>query len=402
MRRLLSLLLLAVLAVALALAGRYAPGYVVLVFPPWRVELSFVTFLLLLAALLTGTYIFVRLASLTLHLPQAVRDARARQEQARQETQFCDTVAAWLEGRHQEAERLGASLIGPPDKLGLARVIAARAAQSMRAFGRRDAHLLAAKEHAPLASLYFEAETNINEGDLPAALTALKEALVLAPKHSALQTLELKAKLKSGHWEEALKLIEALSRANTLEPAQARQMRLSAVLGVLGQSGLDDQVLLEYWKKLPEADRREPLIARGAAAAFLARGGGSTAARLVENVLDLEWHEDLARFYGTIVTDNLPRQIDKAEAWLKGQPRDAGLLLSLARLCTAASLWGKAQSYLEASLALAPSVEALLALAELEEKSGRSNTACGHLKQALALCRKHESSARIPFFTIPG
>lgn len=390
MRWLLSFLLFAVLAVVLALAGRYAPGYVVLVFPPWRMELSSLTFVLLLAALFGAALVFLRLASATLRLPQQVRAARARREREERLALYHAALAAWLEGRHQEAERLGARYHADDATLGLARVLAARAAHAMRAFPRRDAHLVFAKEYAPLAAHYFAAQLCLEGGDVPGALAALDQALALAPKATALQALRLQALLKSGQWHEALGLIDTLKRGGGLEAGQVRQMRLNALLGLLRQKALGVQALQELWNQLPDAERHDPLLARAGAEAFLTLGHPSFAARIVENALQTTWHEDLAQFYGAILTDNLPRQIEVAEAWLGAHPRDAGLLLSLARLCAAAGLWGKAQSCLEASLALARSVEGLLALAELEEKSGRSGADCSHLKQALELCRRRE------------
>jgi HemY protein len=84
MRWLITLLVLAVAAASLALAGRYDPGYAVLVFPPWRIELSFITLVILLALLGLFAYWLTRLAITTLQLPEAVRAHREkiRREQA--------------------------------------------------------------------------------------------------------------------------------------------------------------------------------------------------------------------------------------------------------------------------------------------------------------------------------
>ena len=46
--------------------------------------------------------------------------------------------------------------------------------------------------------------------------------------------------------------------------------------------------------------------------------------------------------------------IERAESWLKQHPDDAALLLTLGRLCAQQELWGKAQSYLDASIAVEP------------------------------------------------
>ena len=68
-----------------------------------------------------------------------------------------------------------------------------------------------------------------------------------------------------------------------------------------------------------------------------------------------------------------------------GEPRDAALLLVLGRLCARQGLWGKAQSYLEASIAIEPSWSAHHALAQLQEKLGNAEAAHSHARESLAI-----------------
>ena len=75
-------------------------------------------------------------------------------------------------------------------------------------------------------------------------------------------------------------------------------------------------------------------------------------------------------------------RLANAEDWLKRQPRDPQLLLSLGRLCVQSQLWGKAESYLEASLAIAPSWEAHVELAHLAERMDRDDEANRHYRAA--------------------
>ena len=72
---------------------------------------------------------------------------------------------------------------------------------------------------------------------------------------------------------------------------------------------------------------------------------------------------------------------------MRAQPRDAQLLLTLAQLCSVQQLWGKAQSYLEASLAISASAEGHIRMAELKTQSGQAGEACQHYQKALVLCR---------------
>ena len=72
---------------------------------------------------------------------------------------------------------------------------------------------------------------------------------------------------------------------------------------------------------------------------------------------------------------DVTRQIERAEAWLAAHPHDPALLLTLGRLCVQQELWGKAQSYIEASLSVEPSRAAHAAYAQLMEKMGKPEEA---------------------------
>jgi len=61
------------------------------------------------------------------------------------------------------------------------------------------------------------------------------------------------------------------------------------------------------------------------------------------------------------------------------------LLLALGRLCAGQGLWGKAESYLEASVSLEPSYETHLEIARLNEKLGNVEAARRHYRESLEL-----------------
>jgi HemY protein len=61
------------------------------------------------------------------------------------------------------------------------------------------------------------------------------------------------------------------------------------------------------------------------------------------------------------------------------------LLLTLGRLCAQQELWGKAQSYLDASIAIEPTYSAHLELARLHERLGHTEAARRHQRESLEL-----------------
>ena len=392
MRWLISVLIIAVLAVALAMAGRYDPGYVVLVYPPWRMEISFISFVLIVVGLVVGGIVLMRLAALTLSLPSIVREQRERRAAKKRDENFVGGLKAYAEYRYQDAEQSLGQWQGDETRTGLARLLAARAAQEMRAVALRERHLQEAMDHgAELAAQLFEVEAHLEAKDAAAALAAIQRAKGIAPQHTALLRFELKARQMTGQWDEVDRLLDALMRGNALEPGVATQSRRIAYTENLKRRTEDDRGLLEYWKKIPAEFRLDPWVARAAARAFMQRGGHDTALDVLEAALNRDWHEDLVALYGEARGSNPARQIEQAEKWLHVHPRDAQLLLALAQLCSVQQLWGKAQSYLEASLAIAPSAEGHIRMAELKTQSGQPGEACKQYQKALALCRAQEA-----------
>ncbi len=387
MRWLISLLIVAVLAIALAMAGRYDPGYVVLVYPPWRMEISFIGFVLTVVAMVIGGIVLLRLAMLTLNLPSIVREQRERRAARKRDGNFVGGLRAYIEYRYQDAEQSLGQWTGDESRIGLARVLAARAAQEMRASAQRERHIREATEHgAELAAQLFEAEACLDGKDATAALVAINRAKEIAPQHTALQRLELKARQMTGQWDEAERLLDALIRSNALEPGAAAQNRRMVYAENLKRRADDDRGLLEYWKKIPTEFKTDPWVARAGTRAFMQRGGHDTALDVLEAALGREWNEDLVTLYGDVRGSNPTRQIEQAERWLHVHPRDAQLLLTLTQLCSVQQLWGKAQSYLEASLAIAASAEGHIRMAELKNQNGQPGEACQHYQKALALC----------------
>jgi HemY protein len=104
---------------------------------------------------------------------------------------------------------------------------------------------------------------------------------------------------------------------------------------------------------------------------------------VVERALEKEWDPGLVALYGNCTGSDLLSQIERAERWLKTHPGDAALLLALGKLCAAQSLWGKARSYLEASIALEPTRAAHGALAHLLERIGLPDEALRYNRRSI-------------------
>lgn len=387
MRWLISLLFVALVAVVLALAGRNDPGYVVLVYPPWRIEISFISFVIGILLAIGLATVVLRFFAYAFSLPDRVRARRAARSVARSDERFIAGLHAWIDQRFSDAADSLGSWQGDSRRLGIARLLAARAAQRLGLHARRDAYLAEAANtvDSALAAHLFTLETALAADDTAAADRAVLAARGIAPNHAALRKLELKLAQQALRWDQAAELVDRLEKERLLAPEYAQPQRRAALIERLRRAR--GAAFTSLWKSTPTALKTDAAVARVAATRLIEDGEHDAALAILEAALAREWDEALVRLYGRAVGSRTDRQLDQAEKWLAQRPRDPELLLALAELCSRAALWGKAQSYLEASLAVEPGVEAHLRLAELREQTGMSNEACGHYKAALALAQ---------------
>ena len=139
------------------------------------------------------------------------------------------------------------------------------------------------------------------------------------------------------------------------------------------------------WKTIPDEFRQRPKIAALAASNFIKLQDCKSAQQLLTDSLNAQWDSELIGLYGNCQGDSGVSQIEQAEKWLKLHSADAGLLLALGKLCLHQGLWGKAQSYLDASISISPSSDAYSALGTLAEKLEHPELAARHFHKAMEL-----------------
>lgn len=368
------------LAVAVALGARINDGYVLLVFPPWRMEVSLNLFIVAAVLLFAVFHAVLRGLSMTFGLPARVREFRERQRREKAGAVFQDAVRLLFEGRFGQALRKAAEAHAAGIAPGLSALVAARAAQRMRESEKQQGWLMRAKLDDPrteAATLMLEAEMLNESRRFDEAVPVLKQLQEKHGRHLAALRLELRARQGCGDWKEVLRLARQLEKRGALLPELVKEIKLQAHLQNLELHGSDVAQLVGYLRDVPAAERSSRL-AVDAARRLMALEADGEAQVLIETYLDSRdddnWNDELVALYGRLGGDPGGR-IAKAEKWLKQHPENGELLLALGRLCLKQRLWGKAQSYLEASLAVWENRAAMLELAQLFDQLGRLDEA---------------------------
>jgi HemY protein len=396
MRSLFWLLAIIAAAVALVMLGRLDAGYVLFVVPPYRIEASLLFFAVASLVGFLVLYALLRLLGHAVALPATVGAFRARRRKDRAHVALAAALQAYYEGRYARAQKHAGVAFEVGPNPGIAALLAARAAHQMRDFERRDQWLERAEGGGSglrTARLVSRAELALEDRDFAGAREALRQVDAGKGKHIATARMLLRAERGSGAWDEVLRLSEQLAKHDALSPAVAEEYRVQATVELLARSADDAGAFERRWRSIPSRLQVQPRVAAAGARHATQLGRAALARDIIEKALAAEWSPQLVALYGELPRELDPAaraaeartRIDRAERWLPEHERDPELLAALGRLCAHAELWGKAKSFLEASLSFEPARTAHLELARLAERLGQNEDAQRHYRRAAEL-----------------
>jgi HemY protein len=385
-------LLLGAIVAELLLAD---PGYMALRFAGYLIEMSAVTFALLLVA----SYFVVRLLVHVYNGRRLWRAAQLERRRERARRSLSQGILELAEGRFDSAENTVMRFVRDSEYPVAHYLLASRAAESQGATQRRDEWLaraldLPSENQAPV--LITQAEYLLKHKQLSAALAALEQ---LEARHEQTpRGLLLLARIyrQTGDWEKLQELEPRLRATKGVDIALADDTVAQIYLDRLKAAGAqkDAGALRAAWKDMPNSLGKRSDIVVAYARAAQACGDADAAEKELCELLAEQWDEAAVTVYGEIETTEPLRTLDRLEGWLTAHREDAALLLASARQAIRAELYGKARTFLETSIAIRPRLDAYQLLANLLEQLGERDRALRVLHDALAFATG--SRAKLP------
>ena len=387
---------LALFAVAVALAGRYGSGYVVMVMPPWRVELSVMLFAIIIAVAFAATYAFLRFAGWVYRLRRVLRAKRKERQRNKSRIALYSSLKSLFSGQFRLAEQYARGAMSANEAHdGTRDLAAAVAAWAAHEGGNSDAAVpylerirsAGASEMRDASKAYML----LSEGRAKDALTLLKDLAVTAPKNPGVLKMKVEAEVAEKAWEDVLASLGPLTKSGLMPASAAQQLRLNAELNLIKSRPANRDLIMSTWESVSPESRHDVAIAVTVARRLIGLGCGNDAKDVIDATIDARgsagWDSSLAAAYADCKSDSTLAQIERAERWLRQHARDPVLLATLGKLCMRQALWGKAQSYLEASVALEPTLDAHMTLARLMEQIGKRDEAIRHIRRSAELAR---------------
>jgi len=332
------------------------------------------------------------------NMPIAYRAWRMRQRQQRARRDMDRGLIELAQGNWSQAERYLLRHARDSDIPLLNYLSAARAAQKQNAPQRRDDYLSLAHQSmqgAGFAVQLTQAELQLVHGQLEQSLATLMQLHSASPKHPHVLNLLARIYQLLRSWEDLRKLLPDLRKQNVLNTADLHQLEQLVYRELLVQATQRGRLpdLRSCWQSAPRALRQSPDMIRHFVRCLMVLKANDDAELIVRDALKKDWDVDLVYVYGLIEASDRDRQLATAESWLKGHENNPVLLLTLGRLCKRSQLWGKARSYLNASIGIKPNSDAYKELGQLLEQLNEHNEAveCYHRGLLLAAEEKMDN-----------
>ena len=375
-------------AVLLGLLAYQDPGYVLISRGTTTLEMSLSLFSTLVVLGFIALYLLLRLLFRGWHVPRRVHQWRQfrRARKARQASNR--GLIELAEGHWRKAERALLKNVKDSDTPLLNYLSAARAAQKLHAHERRDHYLSLAHNSTPGADMAVEltqAELQMAHGQLEQALATLMHLQSLAPRHPHVLFLLMQLYEKLHSWGDLKALLPKLDKHHILSAGEREQLGKKVYHNLLQLNSHKAESLDALWQELPRALRQDQDLLADYTRYLIALEQHDTAEQVLREAIKREWNIELVELYGRARSSQPDRQLSTAEHWLKGRENNARLLLALGRIAKQCELWGKARSYLEASLGNHEQAETYRELGQLLDKLEERELAADCYRKGLLL-----------------
>ena len=297
-------------------------------------------------------------------------------------------LLALAEGDFNRAERLLSRGADDETAAAIRYLGAAEAAQAQNAAERRDNYLSLAHDAMPSAEVAVgikRAEMQLVNEQYEQARATLAYLADRHPDNKQVLSLQQRAYLETDDFDALLSLLPALRRHGVFTPERMGALESQTATALLSKpyTAVDD--LHEIWHRLPKTCRSRSNCITLYVKQLTALGHHEDAEVLLRKYIGRDWHPDLIRQYGEVRVPKALQQMQRAEVWLVTRTEDPDLLLTVAKLCINAEQWGKARSYLDRLIGLAPSPMAYRLLAEVFEQADDPDAANQCQREGLRL-----------------
>ena len=397
---LLRILVVIIIALGAVLLVRDDPGFVLIKYRDYSLEtsLAFGIVVLILAMLLI--YFALRFLLGFWRLPNSMKQLSQNRRFAKSRKLLNQGLIDLAEGRFEQAESNLIKLVEYSESPLIHYLAAARAAQLQGKHDARDNYLKAAHEVRPEAEIAIgvtQAELQLAHQQLEQSLATLTHLRGIAPRHNHVLRLISRVYFELEDWQSLVELLPDIRNKKLFKERVLKNMEAKCYRGFLATANTNQQLLEKNWAKIPKVAQTDAdLTLYYIKLSNRASSHSSSVEQLIIQSLNNKWDDRVVEAYGLFDSTDPGEQLKRTEKWLNDYAKNENLLLALGRICVRAKLWGKAQSYLEASIGVKAMSACCLELAQLlGDQLQQKDKASKYYQKGLELCLAEEDVAAV-------
>ncbi len=359
------------------------PGYVIINFRGYMVEMSVPVLIGLAVLVLFGIWLIRKIYL----APRRLGEAAGRYRSARSGQKLTRGMIAVAEGDFARGEKMLARAASGSDSPLFNYLQAARAAHLQGHDERRDEWLRLAYEQTPEAAnavLLTQAEFQLDRGQNELALATLRRLDENSRDHAHALALIGRLYFKLEDWDSLSELLPRLKKNSQLKAETLDTWQIRVHQEAL-RNAADSEAVAEVWKGVSRAHRSNTALLDAYYRGLMRAGEHDRVEKELGSLLKSNWRGPLVELFGLVEATDSSKQLKRAEGWLKNHGDDPDLLLAAARLCLRNELWGKARSYLETVISIRPTPDAYQVYGALLNEMGEADAAATAYREGLGM-----------------
>lgn len=359
------------------------PGYVLINFRGYVIEMSVPVLAGLAIALVLGVWLIRKI----IVAPRRLGEAAGRYRSARSGQKLTKGMIAVAEGNLARGEKMLGRAASTSDSPLFNYLQAARAAHLQGKDERRDEWLRLAYKETPEAAnavLLTQAEFQLDREQYEQALATLRRLEEDSKDHAHALALMGRLYFRLEDFSSLADLLPRLRKNTQIKPEVLEKWTIRVLKEALDKAA-DAQALDSSWKGITRKQRTDLTLLESYYKGLMRVGLHDRAEKELASALKSNWRGPLVRLFGLVEATDTTKQLKRAEGWLKNHGEDPDLMLCAARLCLRNELWGKARSYLETVIGMRPTPEAYQEYGALLAQMGEGDAAAEAYRDGLGM-----------------
>ncbi len=387
-----SILLLAIFVLVAVLFIKDDPGFVLIQYAGQSLETTLAVALVVLVVASIVINIVLKIIFFILRIGHYLKKKADKRKVEKSRILLNKGLIDLTEGRFSLAKTKLTQLIDYAENPLINYLTAARAAHQLGEYDQRDEFLKQAYETNPDAQIAIgvtQGELQLAAKQTERAYATLTHLFQKSPKHDYVLKLLAKVYIALEEWDKLKDLLPTIKKKKLFVDVKLHEIEQMTYAGCLAGSCSENlEQLNKIYKQINKALPNDAtLLGKYIERLEQLDDSQTNLEKVIRESLNTQWNKELIIRYGLLDKIDVNTLLNHAEQWQELHKFDAELLLTLGRLSRRAQLWGKAQSYLEASIAADENPHNCLELAELlEHDLDQAEQAMAYYQKGLRTC----------------